>query len=117
MGGSSSKRTFLWQKKKKSPVEKAWCQLKGALPSKKRRKKSVLSLDKLKLDNLKKEKHSQKRFSLSTDKKEPISLKRLSLGNIRKGSIQSHLSPGRNEKEGGGLGKVGKQKKRGVNEK
>lgn len=112
MGGSSSKRSFLsWPKKKKSPMRKAWSQLRGALPYKKRRKKSILSLDKLKLDNLKREKNSQKRFSLPTDKKEAISLKRLSLGNTRKGSIQT-ASPGRKERDGGGLGKIGEQIKR-----
>lgn len=99
MGGSSSKR-FFWQKKK-SPVEKAWSQLTGALPIKKRkRRKSVLSLDKLKKDK----KHSQKRFSLQTDKKEPTPLKRLSVGNARKESVQAA--------DGGGLGKVGEQIKR-----
>lgn len=112
MGGSSSKKTCIWQKKKKeSPLDKAWSQLRGALPNKKRKKKSVLSLNKLNLDNLKKEKHSQKRFSLSTDKKEPISLKRLSLGNTRKESVQA-ASPGRKEKDRGGLEKVGEQIKR-----
>ncbi|GLD59542.1 uncharacterized protein AKAME5_002387900 [Lates japonicus] len=111
MGGSSSKRTFFWQKKKKSPLNKAWNQLQGALPNKKRKRKSILSLDKLNLDNLRKEKHSQKRFSLPTDKKEPISLKRFSLGNIRKESAQTAL-PGKKEKDGGGLGKVGEQIKR-----
>lgn len=111
MGGSSSKRTFFWQKKKKSPLSKAWSQLRGALPSKKRKRKSILSLDKLKLDNLKREMHSQKRFSLPTDKKEPISLRRLSLGNMRKGPIQT-ASQGRKERDGGGLGKVGEQIKR-----
>lgn len=111
MGGSSSKRSFFWQKKKKSPVKKAWSRLRGALPYKKHRKKSILSLDKLKLDNLKREKHSQKRFSLPADKKEAVSLKRLSLGNIRKGSIQP-ASTGRKDKDGGGLGNVGEQIKR-----
>lgn len=91
MGGSSSKRNFFWQKKK-SPGERAWSQLRGALPIKKHRKKRFL-------DNLKREKHSQRRFSLS-DKKDPI-LKRLSLGNIKKSSAEN-ASPGR-EKDGGGL--------------
>lgn len=111
MGGSSSKRTFFWQEKKKSPVRTAWSQLKGALPHKKRsrrRKKSVFSLDRLNLDNLKKEKHSQKRFSLPTDKKEPVSLKRFSLGNMKKESIQIT----KRERDGGGLGKIGEQIRR-----
>lgn len=101
MGGSSSKGSFFWQKKKKSPVDKAWSQLRGALPNKKRtkKKKGILSLDKLK-----REKHSQKRFSLSTDKKEPTPLKRFSLGNARKESMQTA--------DGGGLGKVGELMKR-----
>lgn len=102
MGGSSSKRSFPWQKKKKkSPLDKARSQLRGALPFQKRKKKSVMSLNKLNLDNLKKkERPSQKRFSLSADKKESTPLKRFSLGNTRK------------EKDGGGLGKVGEQIKR-----
>ncbi|CAJ1053879.1 hypothetical protein E3U43_008606 [Xyrichtys novacula] len=103
MGGSSSKKTFPWQRKKKSPLNKAWSSLKGALPSKKRKKKKKKGvLEKLNLDNLRKDKHSQKRFSLPTDKKEPISQKRFSLGNIRKESIQK-TSPGGKE-DGGGLG-------------
>lgn len=90
MGGSSSKQTFFWQKKKKSPLNKAWCRLKRGLPSKKSKKKKSV-LEKLNLNNLKKEQHSQKRFSLPMDKKEP--LKRFSLGNIRRESVQ----------DGGGL--------------
>ncbi len=111
MGGSSSKRSFFWQKKKTSPTKKAWSQLRRALRNKKHKRKSILSLDKLKLDNLRREKHSLKRFSLPTDKKEATLLKRLSLGNIRKGSIQT-APPGRKEKDGGGPGKVREQKKR-----
>lgn len=99
MGGSSSKRTFFWQKKKKSPLNKAWSHLKGALPNKKRRKKKGV-LDKLNLDNLKREKHSQKRFSLPTEKKEPVLLKRFSLGNTRKESLQKTSQGGR-EQDGG----------------
>ena len=111
MGGSSSKTSFFGKKKKKkSPLNRAWSELKGALPNNKRKKKKNI-LDKLNLDNLKKEKHSQKRFSLPTDKKEPISLKRLSLGNLRKGSTQT-ASPGRKEKDRGGLEKAGEQMKR-----
>lgn len=109
MGGSSSKRSFFWQKKKKSPVRRAWSQLKGALPSKRRRRrKSVFSLDRLNLDNLKKEKHSHKRLSLPTDKKEPISLKRFSVSNLRKESIQIT----KKERGGGGLGKIGEEMRR-----
>lgn len=93
MGGTSSKRTFFWQRKKKSPLNKAWSRLKRVLPSKKRKKKKKSVLEKLNLDNLRKEQHSQKRFSLPTDKKEPLSLKRFSLGNTRRESIQ----------DGGGL--------------
>lgn len=115
MGGSSSKTSFFGKKKKKkkkSPLNKAWGELKGALPNKKSKKKKKKNiLDKLNLDNLKREKHSQKRFSLPTDKKEPISLKRLSLGNLRKGSTPT-ASPGRKEKDGGGLEKAGEQMKR-----
>lgn len=109
MGASSSKRTFFWQKKKKSPVEKAWGQLRGALPSQKRKKKkkSILPLDKLKLDQLRKERHLKKRFSLSA-KNEPIIPKRLSVGNLRKGSIK----PAGKEKDGRGLEEVGEQIKR-----
>lgn len=112
MGGSSSKSTFFWQKKK-SPLDKAWSQLRGALPNKKHRKKNILSLDKLSLDNLRRGKHTQKkkRLSLTADKKEPISLKRFSLGNTRKESVQS-VSLGKKEKDGGGLGEVGEQIKR-----
>lgn len=107
MGASSSKRTFFWQKKK-SPIEKAWGQLKGALPSQKRKKKkSILPLDKLKLDKLRQEKHFKKRFSLSA-KNEPIIPKRLSVGNLRKGSIKTAGK----EKDGGGLEEVGAQIKR-----
>ncbi len=102
MGGSSSKGSFFWQKKKKSPLDKAWSHLRGALPNKKHQKKKKKSI--LLLDKLKRKKHSQKRFSLSTDKKEPTSLKRFSLGNTRKESIQTV--------DGGGLGKVGEQIKR-----
>lgn len=109
MGGSSSKQTFPWQKKKKSPLNKAWSQLRGALPNKKRKKKSGLSLNKLNLNNQRKP--SQKRFSLSADKKEPLSLKRFSLGNIRKESIPPASSE-RKEKDDGGLGRLGEQIKR-----
>lgn len=80
MGASSSKRTFFWQKKK-SPVERAWSHLKGALPNKKSKRKRLL--EKLKPGNLKENKF-KKRFSL-TDKKEPELFKRFSLGNIKKG--------------------------------
>ena len=96
MGGSSSKRIFFWQKKK-SPAARAWSQLRRALPIKKRRKRRFL--DNLKLDNLRREKQSQRRFSLS-DKKDP-NVKRLSLVNIKK-SLAENVSPGR-EKDGGGL--------------
>ncbi|CAK6972978.1 hypothetical protein EXN66_Car003624 [Scomber scombrus] len=129
MGGSSSKSTSFWQKenknkknnkknkkkkkkKEESPLDKAWSQLSGAVPNK-RKRKSIVSLDKLNMDNLKRGKGSQwkKRLSLSADKKEPISLRKLSLGNTRKLSGQS-LSLGKKEKDGGGLGKVGEQIKR-----
>lgn len=113
MGGSSSKRTFFWQKKKKkkSPLGKGWDELKRALPNKKRKRSSIPSLDKLSLKKSRRDKHSQKRFSLTTDKKAPISLKRLSLGNMRKESIQS-ASQQREEKDRGGLGELGEQIKR-----
>ncbi|KAL7404465.1 hypothetical protein ABVT39_015118 [Epinephelus coioides] len=109
MGGSSSKTHFIWKKKKKSPLNKAWRQLKGALPNKKRKKKKLpRALDKLKLDNLKKKKHPQRKFSLPTDKKEFTSSKRVSLGNMRK---ESTTSLGRKE-DRGGLGNVGEQIKK-----
>lgn len=86
MGASSSKRAFFWQKKK-SPLERAWGHLKGALPNKKSKRKSIL--EKLKPGNPKKNK-SKKRFSL-TDKKEPELFKRFSLGNIKKGVRESSV--------------------------
>ncbi|KAK2817360.1 hypothetical protein Q5P01_025551 [Channa striata] len=107
MGGSSLKRIFFWQKKKKnSPLNRAWKHLRRALPNKKhkKKKKSILPLDKVNLNNLRKKQHSQKRSSLTTDKKEL--LKRLSLGNRRKESIQAE------PKDGGGLGKIGVQIKK-----
>ncbi|KAF3687952.1 hypothetical protein EXN66_Car003624 [Channa argus] len=111
MGGSSFKRIFLWRKKKKkSPLNKAWKHLRRALPSKKPKKKSLLPLDKVNRNNLRKKKPSQKRSSLTTDKKAPISLKTLSLGNVRKDSIQT--APPTEEKDGGGLGKIGEQIKK-----
>lgn len=84
MGASSSKRHFFWQKKK-SPLERAWGHLKGALPTKKSKRKSIL--EKLKPRNLKKTK-SKKRFS-RTDKKETELFKRLSLGNIKRSVRES----------------------------
>lgn len=75
-------------------MKKAWRQLREALPDNKGRKKNILSLDKLKLHNLKKEKHSHKNFSL---------------GNIKKGPA----APGREKGGGGGgLREVGEQIKR-----
>lgn len=91
MGASSSKRAFFWQKK--SPLERAWGHLKGALPNKKRKRKSIL--EKLKPGNMKKNKF-KKRFSL-TDKKEPELLKRFSLGNLKKGVRESR---GKEERRG-----------------
>lgn len=76
-------------------MKKAWSQLREALPNNKGRKKNILSLDKLKLHNLKREKHSRKKFSL---------------GNIKKGSTET-ASPG-GEKGGGGLRKVREQIKK-----
>lgn len=84
MGASSSKRAFFWQKKK-SPVERAWGRLKGALSNKKSKRKRLL--EKLKPGNLK-DKKLKKRSSL-TDKKEPEFCKRFSLGNIKKGTRES----------------------------
>lgn len=109
MGGSSSKQTFFWQRRKKSPLKRAWTQLKGALPNQKRRKKSVLSLDKLRLDNVRKGKNTKRRFSLS-DKSEPTLLKRLSLGNTKKVSTDKLLP--QKDKDRGGLRKVGELMKR-----
>lgn len=109
MGGSSSKRIFFWPKKKQSPLKKACGQLKRVLPHKKRKNHLLgQTLDKLSMKKLRKDKHSKKRPSL---KKVPTSLKRLSLGNTRKESSQNE-SPGRKEKDKGGLERVGEQIKR-----
>lgn len=108
MGGSSSKTHFIWKKKKKSPLNKAWRQLKGVLPNKKRKKKIPRALDKLNLDNLKKKKRPQRKFSLPTEKREFTSSKRVSLVNMRK---ESTTSLGRKE-DRGGLGNVGEQIKK-----
>lgn len=84
-------------KKKKSPLNRAWSELKRMLPEKKSRRKSKLSVEKLRM----------KRFSLTADKKVSTALKRLSL-NVRKDSFQNG-SAGRKEKDRGGLGRVGGQ--------
>lgn len=142
MGGSSSKKTFIWQKKKKkSPLNNVWSQLTEALPNKKR-KKSKLSLDNLNLDKLRREKRSQKTFSLSIDKKEQkhslkfslskdkneqnLSQKKFSVSTDKKEPISLKIlslgntkkestqttSPERKEKAGGGLGNTGEQIKK-----
>lgn len=108
MGGSAFKRIFFW-KKKRSPLNKAWRKMRRALPSKKRKKKSILSLDKLNLDNQRK-KNSQKTQTQTTGKKQPKSLKRLSLGNMRKESTET-ASPEK-KKDGGALGKIRERIKR-----
>lgn len=92
MGASSSKRAFFWQKK--SPVERAWSRLKGALPVKKRRRKSLL--ERLRPGNSKNKKF--KRFFLA-DKKEPETFKRFSVGNIKKGVRESGGKEDRKGKE------------------
>lgn len=99
MGGFSSKTSFFGRRKKQSTMSRAWKGLKGALPHKKRKKRNILSLDRLSLDNLKRE---QRRFSLPTNQKERIPMKRFSLGEIKKEpqSIQM-LSLGRRERERG----------------
>lgn len=85
MGGSSFKRILFWKKKKTSPLEKAWKQMRRALPNKKQKKKRILSLDKLR----RKKKHSQKNVSQTIDQKEPGLLTRLSLGSIKKESTET----------------------------
>lgn len=82
MGASSSKRAFFWQKK--SPLERTWARLQGALSNKKSKRKRTL--EKVKPGNLKNK--FKKRFSL-TDKKEPQLFKRVSLGNMKKGARAS----------------------------
>ncbi|CAG5928771.1 unnamed protein product [Menidia menidia] len=108
MSGSSLQKVFFWKKKKKkkSPVNKAFSQLKRALPKKKSKRKSILQ--RLNPSKTKKDKHSQKRFSLTTDKKSSTPLKRLSLGNIRKDSVQDG-SVGRKENDKGGLDRFREQ--------
>lgn len=109
MGGSSSKRIFFRHKKKQSPLKKARSQLKRVLPHKKRKKHSLgQTFDKLSIKKSRKDKHSKKKPS---QKKAPTSLKRLSLGNTRKEPSQNE-SPGRKEKDKGGLERVGEQIKR-----
>lgn len=93
MGASSSKRAFFWQKK--SPAERAWGRLKGALPVKKRRRKSLL--ERLRPGNPKNKKF--KKGLLLTDKKEPEPFKRFSLGNIKKGAREGGGKEGRKGKE------------------
>lgn len=85
MGGSSFKRILFWKKKKKSPLDRAWKQMRRALPNKKRKKKKTI----LSLDKLRKKKHSQKNASQTTDKKEPGLLTRLSVGNLKKESTEA----------------------------
>uniref|UniRef100_H3BW07 Uncharacterized protein n=1 Tax=Tetraodon nigroviridis TaxID=99883 RepID=H3BW07_TETNG len=102
MGASSSKRAFFWQKK--SPLERAWGHVKGALPNRRSRRKSIL--EKLKPGKPKKSK-LKKRFSL-TDKKEPELFKRFSLGNLKKGVRESR---GKGEKRGSERQSKGKNEK------
>lgn len=103
MGGTSFKSVFSL-KKKKSPLTKAFSNLKRALPKKKSKRKSIMQKLKLKEDK-------KRRFSLATEKKPSTPLKRLSLGNIRKDSLKN-ASAGRKEKDGGGLGRVREQIKK-----
>lgn len=106
MGGSSLKSFFFW-KKKKSPLQKAFSQVKSTLP--KRKSKGIL--EKLNSNKRKKDNHFKKRFSLTKDKKDKKAstpLKRLSLANIRKDSLQN-ASAGRKEKDRVGLGQVREQ--------
>lgn len=111
MGGSSSKTTIFWpKKKKKSPLKKTWSQLKRVLPHKKR-KKNALSLDKLSVKKSRKDKHSKKKQSLTANKKVPTLLKGLSMDYTKKETSQTG-SPGRKEKDKGGLERVGEQIKK-----
>lgn len=105
MGGSSLKKAMFWKKKKKSPLNKAFSEIKKALPKKKKKRKSIFQ-------KLKKDKQSKKKFSLTKDKKStsPL-LKKLSLGHKRKESLDS-ASGDRKEKDKGGLGRVGEQIKK-----
>lgn len=109
MGGSSSKTTIFWPKKKKSPLKKTWSQLKRMLPHKKR-KKNALSLDKLSVKKSRKDKHSKKKPSLTANKV-PTLLKGLSMDYTKKETSQTG-SPGRKEKGKGGLERVGEQIKK-----
>lgn len=90
MGGAPSKKSFFLKKKKKTPLKRAWSDLKGALSNKKRKKGTVL--DKMNLNNLKKGKGPHGGGSLSGAKK------RFSFDNMKKKLIRSD-SPGRKEKE------------------
>ncbi|KAM9314079.1 uncharacterized protein KZ484_023890 [Pholidichthys leucotaenia] len=111
MGGSSWKKIMFW-KKKRSPLSKAFRKVKGMLPRKKGRKKAFPSLDKLKKKLKKKKKKKRKcskKKTLLTDQKEgPLSLKKLSLGNTKESSQSD--SPGKEEKDRGGLGERIKKK-------
>ncbi|XP_054599615.1 nucleolar protein 58 [Nothobranchius furzeri] len=99
MGGSSLKKVFIWKRKKKnkSPLNKAFKQLKRALPKKKTKRKGLL--EKL---NLKKDKQKK------SDKKKAAKRKGLSLGLLRKESAPS-ASDGKKEKDRDGLGRVGEK--------
>lgn len=103
MGASSSKRAFFWHKKK-SPLERAWGHLKGALSNKKSRRRGIL--EKVKPGNLKKNKF-KKRFSL-TDKKEPELFQRFSRGNLKKGV---RGSSGKGERRGSQRQRTRKEEK------
>ncbi|KAK5621574.1 hypothetical protein CRENBAI_000313 [Crenichthys baileyi] len=110
MDGSSLRKVFFWKKKKKSPLNKAFKQLKRALPKNRKIKKTSI-LKKLHLDSLKnKDKNSQKRISLIRDKKAPKSLKILSLGKEKKQSDPNTSEERKNDREG--LGRVGNKIKK-----
>ncbi|KAF6720136.1 hypothetical protein FQA47_023420 [Oryzias melastigma] len=99
MGGSSLKKAMFWKKKKKSPLNKAFSEIKKVLPKKKKRRKSIFQ-----------KKDKQKKFSLTKGKKSsqppPLWLKKLTLGDKRKESLDS-ASGERKEKDK--LGRVGEQ--------
>ncbi|KAK6300927.1 hypothetical protein J4Q44_G00290250 [Coregonus suidteri] len=97
----TQKSVFGGRKKKRVSVL-TWSELKGALSSKKQKRSIILpTLDKLSVENLKREVLTpKKRFSLAGKRKESLSIKRLSLGNSRKESVSlKSLSLGKRKKE------------------
>ncbi|CAB1344218.1 unnamed protein product [Coregonus sp. 'balchen'] len=97
MGGSSSKKSVFGGRKKKRVSVLTWSELKGPLSSKKQKRSIIIpTLDKLSVENLKREVLTpKKRFSLAGKRKES-----LSLGNSRKESVSlKSLSMGKRKKE------------------